>query len=266
MSFEPEIRIVGERVKVLEGRKTLFESKLPQVMKAIGRVTDRTTSSDILPEGIRLWRERGNAIAVGIELRPQRRTVRWLAEGSGASYGRRARYEDRFLAFPYIVLLIVFRDGELCGFQQLYYRTAPLRSGHEDLLLPNLYNVAQGYRQRCWLCLQMLEDKVRALPWPGKIDAVVDHVFSAAFNRSSEEHEGNSWWGSMRGLDPRVSSVEAWERASRENGLFPLEIPWKRAGTTATQELNHMLGLVVALPRLRHARDLMALMAGAGKC
>ena len=164
-------------------------------------------------------------------------------------------------------MLLVFRGGLLTGLQQLYYRREPLDStqaSRQELLLPNLLNVAEGYGQRCWVCLQNLEIKPSA-PWATKIDAIIDHVFSAAFNRSSEVHEGNSYWGAMKSLDPRLESIEAWEQASKENPLFVLDVPWKAADTTVGAELQSMLDQVLSLPSLETATELAGLITRVSK-
>ena len=260
----PELRIRGDRVSVRQGRKVLVEAPLDGFMKSLVRASDRDLEPDVLPRGARLWWRRGDAVAVAVEVGPQARTVRWLADDSEVPFGRGARYRDAFLSFPYIVLLLVFRGGALTGLQQLYYRNDSLDAGGE-LLLPNLYNVAEGYGQRCWLCLQNLRDVGRLPSWSSKIAAVGDHVFSAAFNQSSEMHEGNSYWGAMKTLDPRVKSVEAWEAATRENAWFALDVKWRPAGVTASVELRSMLDCVVAPSNLANATDLAGLVAGAGR-
>jgi hypothetical protein len=260
----PELRIRGDRVSVRQGRKVLVEAPLGGFVERIARGSDRNVEPDVLPRGTRLWWRRGDAVAVAVEVGPQARTVRWLADDSEAPFGRGARYRDAFLSFPYIVLLLVFRDGSLTGLQQLYYRTDSLDAG-EELLLPNLYNVAEGYGQRCWLCLAKLGDLSELPSWSSKIAAVGDHVFSAAFNQSSERHEGNSYWGAMKTLDPRVKSVEAWEAATRENAWVALDVKWKPAGVTASAELRSMLDRAVAPASLENATDLAGLVAGAGR-
>ena len=244
---EAEIEIVGESVTLRQGGKTSVAAALADVVREIAGAVEHPPSCGILPKGVRVWRERGDAVAVAVEVEPHARSARWLADGSRAHYGYRARYEWRFLAFPYVVLLLVFRRCGLTGWQQLYYRRQPLEAG-EDLLLPNLFNVARGYGQRCWVCLVNLRDLSR-LSWAAKIGAVVDHVFCAAFNRSSEVNEGNSYWSAMRTIDPRVASTEAWEQATRENPRFPLEVAWQPAGTTVSAELGAMLDNVVAPTR-----------------
>jgi hypothetical protein len=260
----PELRIRGDRVSVRQGRKVLVDAPLDRFVESIARASDRGLEPDVLPRGVRLWWRRGDAVAIAVELGPQARTVRWLADDSEVPFGRGARYRDAFLSFPYIILLLVFRGGGLTGQQQLYYRTDSLDTG-EDLLLPNLYNVAKGYGQRCWLCLQNLLEVNRLPSWSAKIAAVGDYVFSAAFNQSSERHEGNSYWGAMKALDPRLKSVEAWEAATRENAFFALDVKWKPAGVTASAELRSMLDHVVAPSSLESATDLAGLVAGAGR-
>jgi hypothetical protein len=112
-----------------------------------------------------------------------------------------------------------------------------------------------SYAQRAWLCLATLED-VSRLGWQQKIDAVVGHVFCAGFNFSSDLSEGASYWSRMQDVDPRVTGVEAWERASRENPRFAVDVAWKPAGTTVSAELEHMLELIAREPQLQTAEDM----------
>ena len=258
--MDPHLRVEGERVELFQGEDPLGTTSVEEAVLSLAASQDLAPSCGVLPRGVRLLRERGDATALAVEVPPQLRTVRWLADDSPAPYGPKARYRERFLAFPYLVLLVVFRSGELTGAQQLYYRTEPLDRG-EELLLPNLYNVAEGYGLRCWLCLANLSG-LSELAWPAKVDRILEHVFWASFNQSSEVHEGNSYWGSMQGIDPRLASLDAWEEASRADRRFALSVPWKPAGTTASAELEGMLGAVVQARPLRSAADLAALLAG----
>ncbi len=249
-----ELAIVGDRVILRDRGGVVLDAPLARVLEEMRRAGDRQPSCLVLPGGARRWLERRDLTAVAIELPPQARMVRWLADGSRLRYGQRAAYERYFLSFPYVELLLVFRGGTLTGYQQLYYRTASIEQG-EDLLLPNLYNVAEGYGQLCWLCLVNMRDVTR-LSWPAKINAVVEHVFGAAFNQSSEVHEGNSYWGAMRDLDPRLASPEAWQKATRENPRFALDVAWRPANTTVTAELLAMLDHIEAPVRVETAADL----------
>jgi hypothetical protein len=260
LSVEPEIHIHGDRARFSQGRAPLGVVPLEALVKAIQGAGERGPSCGVLPKGVRIWRERGDVVGVAVEIPPHARSVRWLAEDSKAPFGPGARYREVYLGFPYLVLLLVLRQGQLTGLQQLYYRRAPLDRG-DELLLPNLYNVAAGHGQRCWLCLQHVGD-VGPLRWPERIARVVDHLFSAAFNQSSERNEGNSYWGSRPAVDPRVASLEAWQSAARANPLFALEVPWEPAGTTATAELAAMLDRVLARKGPPSAAELWTLVAG----
>ena len=259
MSVEPEIRITGAKVRVKQGNTKLADLTIEKFVDTIYRESERACRFEIRPQSARIWEVRGNAVAAAFELPPHARTVRWLADDSKSPYGAKASYRNYYVSFPYIVLLVVFRGGALTGQQQLYYRTEPL-GGDEELKLPNLYNVAEGYDQRCWVCLQQLDD-LSELGWPLKVSRIVDHVFSAAFNRSSEEHEGNSYWTRQQSIDPRVASMKAWEEASREDRRVGLAVPWESAGTTASAELRRMLDSVVSPRRIRSSAQLAALLS-----
>jgi hypothetical protein len=259
---QPEIQIADDRVVVRQGGQTLITARLSDVVQELTRCAQRAPSCGVLPRDIRVWCERGDAVGVVIEVPPHARTVRWLTDASRAAFGPRAQYQQYFISFPYVELLIVFRRGALTGLQQLYYRREPLDAG-EDLLLPNLYNVAQGYGQRCWVCLANLAD-VSGLSWADKIRAVVDHVFTASFNRSSEMHEGNSYFGTTCGIDPRVASLDAWQEATRENPRFALDVQWRTAGTTMSAELAMMLDRTVEPLAVRSTTDLAGVITRAG--
>lgn len=261
MQSQPEIRISGDQVAVHQGSKKLIAASLPEVIETIEGAGAVHEEFAVRPRGARIVQARRDAVAMGLEILPHTRRVRWLADDSELPYGRGAKYADYFVSFPFIVLLLVFRRGSLTGQQQLYYRTESLDRG-EDLLLPNLYNVAKGYHQRCWVCLQHVPD-VGKLAWDVKIASIVDHTFSAAFNRSSEEHEGNSYWSGGKAVDPRVASMEAWQEASRADRRMALSVPWEPAGTTASNELREMLDRVVRPKKLQSATDFAGMVSSA---
>jgi hypothetical protein len=262
MAVSPEIRISGEKVAVRVGRKKLVDASLEQFVRAIDLAGDSDEGGfEIRPKGVRMWAQRRDAVAVALEIPPHARTVRWLADDSKAPFGRGASYEQYFVGFPWIVVLLVFRGGALTGQQQLYYRLDSLDTG-DELLLPNLYNVATGYGQQCWLCLQNVPD-LTPLPWHEKLARIVDHTFSAGFNKSAEEHEGNSYWSTHAAVDERLASMASWQQASRDNRRFALEVPWRPAGTTARAELRKMLDQVVRPRRVQNSAELVGLLNAA---
>ena len=68
-----------------------------------------------------------------------------------------------------------FAAAPLTGQSQCFYRVSPLAATSDELLLPNLYNVAKAYDQDCWVCLLNMEESLRPLSWSGKVDAIWNH-------------------------------------------------------------------------------------------
>jgi hypothetical protein len=241
---EPELQIAGNEVRVRSRRKTLGTAPLGDFVRALAAASG-SGPDVVLPRGVRILRQRGEMLGVAVEVPPGARRVRWIADDSKAPFGPRAHYREVYLGFPFVIIVLVLHGGRPTGLQQLFYRRAPLERSDDPLLLPNMYNVAQGYGQMCWVCLQHLHAEPDWSPCQ-TISAAVDHVFSAAFNRSSDLHEGNSYWEMMRDVDARVGSIEAWQEATRADRFFALSVPWRPAGTSIHAELDSMLARVDA--------------------
>jgi hypothetical protein len=235
------IELVGEQARCkLDGKETL-SAALADFLAMIVEHGDSLSLPDAIPEGVRFIRRRGEVVVLVIEEKPQVRTVRWLTDDSPVSYGSGAVYRIARLAFPFMVLIIAFRGGELTGYQQCFYRSVPLRRLDDQLFLPNLYNVARGYGQPCWICLANLTKSLSTLPWEDKVREIRAHLWGAGFNRSSEEHEGMSYWQAMRQVDPRLKNLAVWEEASKKDPFFPLTVKWQSAGTTVGEVVEEAL-------------------------
>jgi hypothetical protein len=185
--------------------------------------------------------------------------VRWLSDESLAPFGRGAVYRTARLAFPFVVVIIGLRGGALTGYQQCFYRTAPLRSLSDPLLFTNLYNVADGYGQASWLCLANMTRNLSLVGWEEKVREIRRHLWGAGFNRSSEVHEGNSYWGRMR-VDPRVKTLAAWEESTLAGPSFPLSVEWKPAGLTVGQVVEQMLSALAPYRLPATAAELVTLL------
>jgi hypothetical protein len=203
----------------------------------------------LTPPHVRLMVERGGGRIAGVvvEMPPGPRLVKWIAERSTDDYGPDASYITRELSFPWVVLVLVFGGDELTGFQQAFFRNAPLGSVDDELFFTCLLNCANapGYGgQESWVCLANLTRKLERMTWPDRIRTVTEHFWHAAFNRSSEIHEGNSHWGTAGEIDPRLSSALAREAATREDPYFTLGLPWRpaprRLGATLAAMLDHV--------------------------
>ncbi|HUB82742.1 MAG TPA: hypothetical protein VMB03_28285 [Bryobacteraceae bacterium] len=214
-------------------------------LSGVARMREYSCLPEPIPDGVRFIRSRGDGTVLVVEEKPQLRTLQWLDEASPVPYGDGATYRTVRLAFPFLVIAIALRGGALTGVQQCFYRTAPLETLEDELLLPNLYNVSvNAYDQKCWLCLANLKTDLSRMSWNQKVAAIRAHIWGGGWNRSSEVHEGKSYWSAMQGVDPRVASLAAWQAASRSNPLFPLEVAWKPSGLKLGETVNAMLAKV----------------------
>ncbi len=257
------IDIQGDTVRLYGDKQALTSVKLQAFVDALVQQTERPGFPGMLIDGMRFVRMQGAATAVCLELPPQVRTVRWLDDASPADFGPKARYLQVRLAFPYMVIMVAFWNGALSGQQQLFYRTAPIASEADALFFPNLYNVAEAYGQLCWLCLQKLGSLAK-VPWETKLHRIVEHLWSA-FNRSSEAHEGNSYWGKMRNLDHRLQSVAAWQCQTKTDPLFVLSVPWQPANVSIRQIMDAQLAATTRTRPLATDKDLIAVLLRAQK-
>jgi len=247
--MELSIEIAGERVRCKQNGKEALSASLADFLAILVQHGDVSAlSDDAIPEGVRFLHRRGEAVVLVIEEKPQPRTVRWLADESPVPYGRGAVYRTARLAFPFIVLIVALRSGALTGYQQCFYRTASVQHLDDPLFFPNLYNVAKGYRQQCWLCLANLRKNLAPLAWEEKVREIRTHLWGAGFNQSSEVHEGNSYWQTMRSVDPRLSSLTMWEAESKKDSFFPLTVKWQPVGKTVGEVVNEMLSMVAPSP------------------
>lgn len=215
----------------------------------------------LYPRQVRLMVERGSRPATGvvIEMPPGPRQVRWIREDSHDPFGPDCEYREYRLSFPWVVLVIVFVNGRLSNLQQAFYRTGPIESLDDDLRFTNLLNVAQGYDQESWVCLVNLHDSLGGMDWERRIRIVTEHFWRAAFNRSAEEHEGNSFWGNLRGLDPRLETPEAWEAATLADPYFTLHVDWPSAPQSLRGTLEHMLDRAAPTRSIERVEQLVTL-------
>ncbi len=242
------IEITGERVCCRQDGKEAFSASLADFLARVVTHSDSIALPDAIPEGVRFIRRRGEVVVLVIEEKPQMRTVRWLADNSPVPYGQGAVYRTARLAFPFLVLVVTLYGGALTGYQQCFYRTAPVQRLDDPLFFPNLYNVAKGYRQLCWLCLVNMKKNLSALSWEEKVREIRTHLWGAGFNQSSEVHEGMSYWQAMRHVDPRLRSLAVWEEESKKAPFFPLTVKWQPVGKTVGEVVDEMLSAVAPPP------------------
>ena len=233
---------------------------LAQYAEALCRLAERGESEEPIPPGVRFLVHRPPATLVVIEEPPQVRVIRWISDTSQEPFGECAEYRTARLAFPYIVILAVFMAGSLTTRAQCFYRKAPLSGKEDRLFVPNIYNVDHRDDMPCWLCLKKLEDIAPSHSWNEKVRAIRRHFWGATFNRSATLDRQKSYWWRMKGLDPRISSLEAWEKAGADNPLFPLDVPWTPLDQKLGQVMDVMLNKFVAPRRFAMTQDWTSLL------
>lgn len=259
MLVKLRIEIAGDTVTCKQDGQRIGSVLLADFLRKLVDLSESGRATEPIPESVRFCLRRGEATVLVMEQKPACHTVRWLADDSPAPFGRGAKYRDARLAFPFVVLVVAFHTGNLTGQQQCFYRRAPLTGIEDELLLPNLLNVARAYGQTCWLCLANLNPNMTRLTWEERVRSVWAHLFQAAFNTSSEVHEGNSYWQMMKSVDRRISSVAEWERQSGRDPYFPLTVDWRPSGKNVASVMNEMMSGLWPARAPRSAVDLVPL-------
>jgi hypothetical protein len=97
----------------------------------------------------------------------------------------------------------------------------------------------QHLRPRDYVVKSNLESSIRV-----GLSALLRHLLESGFNRSSENHELSSWYSESvaAGIDPRIASVEDWEKATAEDPLFVLEVPWLPTGKSLREVTKRIVG------------------------
>lgn len=225
-----------------EGRRVLDRQvSLGSLAEALG---GRGPWPGVLPPGTRLAMARGPSLVLAVEQAPQVRRVEWrpgtlkdAAGDSRAGGGRAAGRRTVAVATPYVAHLLRF-FRETFEEMRVYYRSAALASEGDPLSLPNLWNVqaAESPLARCRACLRG-RPALDGLPPGAQATAAIEFFWAAGFNLDVE----NNCFERSRGLDARISSLEAWEAATAADPLFPLQVPWAPSGLTIRQAMEHLL-------------------------
>ena len=110
----------------------------------------------------------------------------------------------------------------------MFFRNSVLSSPTDTLYHTNLPNVRgePGHYGSQRVCLRYRPEMLEGVPLAQAVPALLEFFWSTGFNQDI----ANSAFGRARDRDPRFASLEAWEAASAEDPLFPLEVDWEPAG------------------------------------
>ena len=233
------IEIQGKKVFLYrDGNPPVLDRQVPleDFLREVAMATRRPGRGNLLllPPGTRIIKADGAATVCCIEQPPQVRLIRWSASGMGKG----GEYQTFRLALPYIVHIFLFFQGTFED-MRVYYRTAPVQSPDDILLLPNLWNVQADPAKpsACRACLRGRPEDLWERPLVQQVMMLLDFFWGTGFNT---DIAGNCFERS-RIRDPRISSLEAWETASEADPLFPLQIPWEKLELTVGEAIDHLV-------------------------
>ena len=96
----PLIQIKGDTVRLCGNTDKKSPSvKLAAFIDTLAQHVEQRSFPGMLIDGMRFVRSLGPTTTICLELPPQVRTVRWLADDSPADYGHKAQYQQVRLAF-----------------------------------------------------------------------------------------------------------------------------------------------------------------------
>jgi hypothetical protein len=254
MSDSTVITIVGNQVQVTTPEGQTFSLPLDQFL-ALLCPARMDTGGVVLPQGVHIVRTAGRTTIWVCELPPNVYGLKWVTGDSPSQYGPGTTYRTVRLALPYVVLVAVFTPAEnnhvqLSRVNECFFRNAPLTSLDDELFYPALLNCSKfappDGRPLSWVCTQyvnygaLARERDPAQRFRAGLEALRHCLFETGFNYSSEHHEASSWFSESRQVDPRLHTVEAWERASAKDRCFPLEVSWLKTGHTVGQVLDRI--------------------------
>jgi hypothetical protein len=206
------------------------------------------SSGAILADGVKCALPYPGGLVLVHQTPPRIHGFRWIDADSKAEYGPKTSYRPVRLALPYVIVLAVFEGvGRGTPFlsqrNECFFVNQPLEAKGLDtpLCFPALLNcsvIDRGDYPISWICTEHLSKKdflgrptLDASLRDG-LGALLRHLFESGFNRSSEQHEGASGFSASvdAAIDPRIANVEDWERATLEEPLFAIEVPWLPTG------------------------------------
>ena len=215
------------------------------------------TGGVVLPDGVKAVLKRGSVTIWVHQTPPRLHRFKWIAADSARAFGEGTSYREVTIALPYLIVLAVFLQGRdnrlhLSGHNECFFRNEPLSDVSDRLFFPALLNCSKFAQPRgnplAWICTQHLsragharvKDDNRRMRAAFK--ALMHCLLETGFNRSSEENEGSSWFTESRVVDDRVSTIEKWDAASRDDPMFVLEVPWLDTGLSVREVADRIAG------------------------
>jgi len=178
-----------------------------------------------------IFRQRNNSqlAVLLVEQKPQVKSIAWGVSG---------KLRKIYLAFPYIVSIFSFFEGKFNNFL-LFYRSAPLSRSADILCYPNLPNV----HPTGVVCLGnsngliALRKRMTRDPLVWQVRKILTYFWSeSVFNSDLIEQHFLPWTR----ICPQLASLETWQRNTRCDPNFILEVNWSQRSAGSASELMEL--------------------------
>ncbi len=227
--MDDTIQIEGTAVRLYrrgrDGTQVLSrEAKVGDLVRALGA----RGRVPLLPPGTRWAQQMGKALAIVVEHPPQVRAMRWTDDT-----------KVRHLAFPFIVYILIC-DHDSLETMHVFFRPRHLASETDPLYAPVLLNVqaARTVAAYCRACLRGHPDWVEQ-PIAAQAERALEFFWSTGFDLDVADNTHHRF----AGCDPRLSTPETWEAATRHDPLFPTEVAWPLAHPHLVEAVDGLLTL-----------------------
>lgn len=273
------IKIEGDQVLVVTPEGKELTLRLTDLLAEV--VPERLSScGTILPDGVKfLFPTRGGLVLVH-QTPPRLTGLKWIAKDSKEAYGPEAKYRDVRIALPYVILVAYFAEDSKrqlfpTSWNECFFARGPLKTEDDELLYPALLNCSKfdaAGKPLAWICTQYVDwREVKRMPDQNQrltrsVQVLLHHLFETGFNYSSEHHEISSWFTETVAakVHPALASIEGWEKASKKEDLFGLQVPWISTGKSLRQIVERIEGCQrKSRKEIETASDLMRLIANA---
>lgn len=227
---------------VVKGTEFVFDGARSEIDAVLDKL--RPSLSDLIPDGVRFIKQLPNRDTVLVyETPPAIQNLKWSDAGM---YKR--EYKNIAIALPYVIIVMYLHTGVGHGkigyYNECFFRNSPLTSRDDLLYYPALLNCSK-YSSRSsiafplsWICVQhMVQPRVRTLRTC--IDCLRGCLFDTGFNHSSDENELSSWYTESLLIDARLK-IAAWQRETRKDPTFVLEIPWLETFVTLRESMERV--------------------------
>ena len=268
------VQIKGDQAQAVSPEGQAVSIPLSELIQKVNPPL-MSTRGIMLPDGVRWLRPIPGGLVVAHQTSPSVYNLKWIAKESRSKFGSGTRYRSVRIALPYLIVLAVYseRKGRLCltNRNECFFLNRPLESEDDELRFPALLNCSKfdpdDERPLSWICTQNMDrGEFEEEEDPGRyfrqsLKALLQHLLSTGFNYSSEHHELTSWFSATvkAGVDPRLSSVEEWEKATAKDPLFVFEVPWLSTGRSLKNVADRVSGMLDENRSIKSASDVARL-------